>query len=95
MIDEAAPGDFGLPDPRVDAARREALEYLRCEQWGHPLPALASSVAHQVQLLRQERLDRQEAARRAHRERNEAENVRMRAAARIREQREREEARAL
>jgi hypothetical protein len=73
-MDQAAPGDFGLgPDPAVEAARREALEYLRLEQWGHPLPPLTPSVAHQVSLLRQERLDRQEAARRAHRERNEAE----------------------
>jgi hypothetical protein len=92
VIDEAAPGDFGLgPDPAVEAARRQALEYLRCEAWGQPLPPLTPSVAHLVSQLRQERLDRQEAARRAHRERNEAERqVALRAQAE-RERRQAEE----
>jgi len=67
MSRPACGADLGLPDPWDMArarARREAQEYLRCELWGHSLPVLSVAAAQQVQLLRQEAVERQ-AARRA------------------------------
>lgn len=91
---EAIGADFGLRDPAVEAARRQALEYLRLEAWGQPLPRIAPEVAVQVQQLRREALELQAARRAAGAAAVERQNQRDRAAQAERERRMRmEEAR--